>query len=317
MSVDDRRIGFTDGQLLTADDLADDRHHEARMRGLHTRVVHATWGISLGLDVQPAGDALAVSSGLAHDCHGRELVLSDGLRLRVPEEVGADGLVLVVRHDDGPTRPALDIAAVRVGPPGREGVDPDPRRDRPAFAWRRFDDVAWGEEVPLGTVTRAGQDLVVDGQARVYVRALERPHVGFGTQLCARSRPQLRQAGALDTLIWSYAVDTESGGFTDTPDYFAIPSPEWATGLAQEMLGAFTTVAAPSATGFTFSLAGLFARDSTLDRHLGPQPFELTWFGLEDMRGCPPDLWSWALAVDWGVPRSALPFLMAFEGGNL
>ena len=46
------RITYRDGQLLTALDLSDEQRRHDRLRRLHVRYLHDTWGIALGLEVR-------------------------------------------------------------------------------------------------------------------------------------------------------------------------------------------------------------------------------------------------------------------------
>src|SRR5262245_6685655 len=80
-----QRLSHHTGQLLTARDLQDDVNYDARMRGLHVRALHGVWGIALGFEVLASGDpkSLVVTQGMAYDCAGREIVMSDTLQIQV------------------------------------------------------------------------------------------------------------------------------------------------------------------------------------------------------------------------------------------
>ena len=43
-----QRIAYHEGQLLSARDLGDDAAYESRLRGLHVRGLHNTWGVAPG-----------------------------------------------------------------------------------------------------------------------------------------------------------------------------------------------------------------------------------------------------------------------------
>ena len=66
-----QRIRYYDDQLLKADDLQDDVAYEARMRELHVRTVHNTWGVALGfeIDVSKDRDAVLIGPGIAKAAH--------------------------------------------------------------------------------------------------------------------------------------------------------------------------------------------------------------------------------------------------------
>lgn len=69
------RPHFFTGQLLTADDLAQEQDYYRGKFRLHNRFLHG-WGIVSGLSVSVDGGTTAVvSPGLAIDCAGNELVL--------------------------------------------------------------------------------------------------------------------------------------------------------------------------------------------------------------------------------------------------
>lgn len=279
MSTSSSRIRYQDGQFLPAADLVDDRGYEARLRGLHTRVVHGTWGISLGLEPMARDGRLVVFPGLAHDRHGRELVLSEAVEAPLPVAV-ADGhqRVLVARYDSGPDRPVADIAAVRM----EAGIDPT--RDRPALLWRRRDEIEWGEEVPLAVVEASDGVVSIDPSVRPYVRAAQRPYVGFGAARFRGRRPSFTGSeNGMLVCVWPFAVDTSEGGFVGVPDYFVALADGWADGAGAAVLGALTAVSNPTSTGFIFHLTGLFAESGGIP-HAEP---EVAWFGLEDRRGCP------------------------------
>ena len=62
------RVTYREGQRLTARDLLDDRARRMRLRQLHVRNLHETWGIATGFDVQAAGPAaVAIGPGYALD----------------------------------------------------------------------------------------------------------------------------------------------------------------------------------------------------------------------------------------------------------
>ena len=90
------RVTYREGQRLTSRDLQDDRDGRARLRRLHVRHLHETWGIATGFDVQGAGSsAVAVGPGYALDHFARDLVLSASVVVPVPAVAGPELFVLV------------------------------------------------------------------------------------------------------------------------------------------------------------------------------------------------------------------------------
>ena len=77
---------FYNGQLLRARDLRDDFQTEPQLRWWHTVGFHNTWGIAEGLTVSTLGgeQGLHVAPGLAFDCYGRELLLTEPELVRLP-----------------------------------------------------------------------------------------------------------------------------------------------------------------------------------------------------------------------------------------
>lgn len=75
------RPHFFTGKLLTADDFQQEQDYFRGKSRLHNRFLHG-WGVVSGLGVSvDQGTAVVVSPGLALDCAGNELVLSQPERI--------------------------------------------------------------------------------------------------------------------------------------------------------------------------------------------------------------------------------------------
>ena len=61
------RVTYRRGQRLEARDLHDDHRRDARLRELHVRHLHDTWGIALGFEVTGIRDT---GSGAARNATG-------------------------------------------------------------------------------------------------------------------------------------------------------------------------------------------------------------------------------------------------------
>jgi hypothetical protein len=211
------RITYKDGQLLRSSDMRDDLRRADRLRDLHTRYLHETWGIALGLDVyKPRGipypdymKMLYVNPGYAVDGMGRDIVLSKSKWVRAPNTYGAETFALsVMRPADSESCDRLDR-------------DLEGHMEGPVFAWRKPDELIPGLHVPLvKAVVQSGEPGGLDYSVRRYARRLVRPHVGLGST----------RAGGTDWKVWSLksmqlglevCVDTSEGGFISTPYYFA------------------------------------------------------------------------------------------------
>ena len=85
-----QRPSFFEGQRLMADDLADVQTYHRELRWLHNRSLH-NWGIALGLAVtgKRGEKAVRLQGGVALDCRGRELILSETQELPIPAVAGA------------------------------------------------------------------------------------------------------------------------------------------------------------------------------------------------------------------------------------
>ena len=107
------RVAWRDGQLLASRDLGDDVRRDARLRGLHTRYLHDTWGIALGFEIKTgAGQtSVIVGPGYAVDAYGRDILSPESVEVPAPDLEGPANLVLVASYlGDAAFRPAPDLA---------------------------------------------------------------------------------------------------------------------------------------------------------------------------------------------------------------
>ena len=75
------RVTYRDGQLLASRDLQDDVRADQRLRSLHTRYLHDTWGIALGFTVTASvgSSSVHVGPGYAIDASAQELLLAEDI----------------------------------------------------------------------------------------------------------------------------------------------------------------------------------------------------------------------------------------------
>lgn len=287
------RVAFHEGGRLAAADLQDAFDRETTQRALHVQAVHQTFGIALGLEIglpiedgETVTDAVEVGSGVAYDCFGRLILLSETRRLHLPPPVaGGEGEALydlTAAHE--PT-----LAADGCAPAGLR------RQERPRFRWhpaRRAETLAetvrLGEELPLGRFTLQRDDSgrwqalpAIDPRFRRYTQPLARPYIASGSA-------SLTAPWSSSRLAWTATVDTGAAAFTGAPHYFvtltahplvALERPE----LLQQMVGPFVSIRNPGRT--SFSLEVRFLSRFTLDDAL---PLSLNWVGVEATGGCPP-----------------------------
>lgn len=88
------RPRYFTGQLLTADDLAQEQDYQRAKHRRHNRLLHGT-GVISGFDVSVEGagkggkPAIVVSPGVAIDPYGEELVLCERMTVRLPPRATA------------------------------------------------------------------------------------------------------------------------------------------------------------------------------------------------------------------------------------
>ncbi len=125
------RVPYFTGQLLTADDLAAEQTYVVGKQHRHNRMLHGS-GVVCGLLVEatdPPSARLVVQPGMAIDCCGRELVLTDELTIDPSDllEHPATGSVVVT----GRAFVTVEYEESEVAPTPVPGMDdPDARRIR-------------------------------------------------------------------------------------------------------------------------------------------------------------------------------------------
>jgi hypothetical protein len=89
-----RRVNYFFGQLLSSQDFEAEQDYHRRMRYLHNRLLGQ--GIVEGFAVAAGdGSSVVVSPGVAIDRCGREVVLSEDVRLGVPAGASPEGSLQV------------------------------------------------------------------------------------------------------------------------------------------------------------------------------------------------------------------------------
>jgi hypothetical protein len=295
------RITYRDGQLLTALDLRDEQRRHDRLRGLHVRYLHDTWGIALGFEVRKAegNRAVVVGPGYAVDGTGRYILLAESIPIAVPSILDLTPVVLTMRYqEDAAFRDRPELAALCL----RGGLDL--RHERPLFAWRLPDEVRFGPEVPLvQVVVEAGVIRgELDGRVRRYTQPLVRPYIGWGETEPGRTGWYQRDSENRLEID----VDTSEVGFTRVPCYFATLQGDFSNRSGEPPL--FQWDVWPTGTQPTFSLetfnyitdAGRehfryqisifspgFMRAITASDAESRQ-WTVAWVGLEPVSGCEP-----------------------------
>ncbi len=104
------RPNYVDGQMLTAADYrAEQDYHRGKAR-LQNRLLFGI-GVVAGLRVSVSNGELTVSPGLAYDCQGNELLLTEVHRSPIPEDLSLHFVTL--RHSERAVewQPVLDPVA--------------------------------------------------------------------------------------------------------------------------------------------------------------------------------------------------------------
>jgi hypothetical protein len=288
------RITYRDGQLLTARDLNDEQRREAQLRAAHNQYLHNTWGVGLGLEVQPAtgNRAIRVGAGYAIDAEGHNIVLPKSLAIPLPDVSGPELFVLTVTS--GQTLAALD---------GRRGLCHDSLNGgRLSFRWEQPLEARFGLQVPLVAVTVAQGAIqgALNLRVRRYARPDVRPHVNLETTDAGQTGWQVWGAGQSATLGLEVVVDTTESGFHQGPQYFAVLQGDFSNRPNEPALFADPGWPAGSPPGFSPETLG-FITDAKADRFtyrvvcVGQPPFsrsvtpaeaesrgwKITWLGLE------------------------------------
>jgi hypothetical protein len=281
------RVTYRDGQLLASRDLQDDVATDQRLRSLHTRYLHDTWGIALGFTVMASGGSASVrvGPGYALDVIGQELLLAESLEIDVPDTMSRVELVLVMNYQPSSAfkaRPDLPAVCISGGL--------DPRFERPLFAWRTVETLNFGADVPLARVTAQQGALLAppDLAVRKNASRMIRPHLGFGS---------MEFSPPLDTTIGEIQVDTSDSGFAGAPSYFAALSAvdPAAPALFLAYVNTFSYIYRVTSASFFFNMPFSFV--------LRPlKTVRLNWFGIENVAGCEP------------VPRFFSTFLTGLLG---
>jgi hypothetical protein len=286
------RLRHYQGQRLQAADLQEEYDQLTRLRRLHVRGLHDTWGIALGFEVDLASNGgVFVGPGLAYDRLGREIVLTQARSLPGPGiQPGEINYTLVMSYDaDLGRRSAGQEVIPCVDTQGRPGLE------QPVFTWRPAGEVRLGLEVPLAAVqvTPNGTSSL-SLEVRRYTQPLARPHLAGGVTPPEQVWEIWREESNETFIGIQTRVDTGGAGFVGTPYYLAslraIPI-QAAPGPAV----LFTSVDQPDATGFTFrviigqSVPGIASTFSTAAVSTATLfPWRVSWFGLERVGGCPP-----------------------------
>ena len=330
IGIEFERVTYRNGQRLDARDLRDDHRRDARLRELHVRHLHDTWGIALGLEVALLGNAgsgaarnvsaIVVGPGHAIDELDRDLLLPESVQPALPVVDGRFVLTVAYR-DDAEFHDPSSLPAHCLG----EGFDL--RQDRVRFAWRVPNDVRFGPEVPLVQITVANGTLsgTPDLRVRRYTQPFVRPHIDVRTTEEGRSgwRDWIEGApSAQQELGLEIEVDTSDAGFLGTPRYFGTLQGNFSQGqdaplfepdlwprdeatFALDQLGFISTAKVNSFTYRILNVGGAPFLRKVSAAEAERRGWRLAWLGLEAVKGCEPAMDASAISTLSGFRVSA------------
>ncbi len=148
-----QRPNYFEGKLLTAADFRAEQEYQNQKRWLHNRMLHG-YGVVAGLEVlieenENAGAEIIVSPGLALDGWGREIIVPESLRAKLPSDRRELWVfVKYVEQKENDTAPSIfETVQLFLEPPhGERIVTPATRADyaialarlrRPHLTWQR------------------------------------------------------------------------------------------------------------------------------------------------------------------------------------
>ena len=280
LAVPLERITWRSGQILAARDLRDDEAFVERLRHLHVRYQHKTWGIVLGLGVFAAGGTgLFVSAGYALDIEGRELIWPKPGTIAAPGVAAKTTMYLVISHapqSTGCSAPT-DLSTLCFG------------RQFPAnfvagqLGWKTVNQVRVGLDILLARVLVQNGHVVsgIDTSVQHGASSLYRPLFWADTTQAGSTG---WQKGTQDRVPEVQAsVDTSQAGFVDTPAYFASVT------AGASPVAAFVSAATP--TGFTLIVRAGFHSQATSKAVIAGSDFNaaaaekagwaINWFAIE------------------------------------
>ncbi len=310
------QVTYRDGQLLSALDMGNDQQRDDRLRRLHMRYLHDTWGIAVGFEVtqiiqteggiasvDSGGTGVSVGPGYAADHWGRDILLPNPpLSLSIPKVDGRASFVLTMSYqDDSAFRNRTELENVCLN----SGFDL--RHERPVFAWKRPAAVRFGSQIPLVQINIL--DGIIQGEldfrVRRYTQPFVRPHMAWGATEKRRSGWKVWTGkdgnflGLAEKQGLEVKVDTSDAGFTKNPFYFAIldrsadeKQNNSANSDAVDMestlfLDGLRFITDADREGFTYRI---FQPDSILPKPGEAEGFgwSLFWLGVEPVTGCEP-----------------------------
>ena len=274
ISVPLERLLWRDGQRLAANDLRDDLRYAERLRALHIRYMHRTWGVVEGLEVASNPFATAVvDAGVALNRDGYLLLLPKiTLAPELPKLAKTATLYLVLspESESGCGSGAPDLSTLCTGAKSTQA------RLQATLAWKTVGEVVVGRDVLLARALVTGGEIksALDTTIQTRAATVRRARMWGDTTVPGQTGCIDSETGILPGI--EVNVDTSDAGFVTTPIYVAQVS-GGASVAAQSITSA-------SQIGFTFQLyfPGLGARIEVPTAVTAEASgWTVTWFATE------------------------------------
>jgi hypothetical protein len=272
------RITWRDGQTLASRDMRDDQGYNDRLRHLHIRYLHKTWGVVEGLIVSAAGSsAVLAGPGYALDVEGRELLHPVITRVATPANVTASTTMYLVISQSAVSNGCTVTPDLGTLCPGVRNPVPI---EQGAFSWKTVTGVRPGIDVLLARVLIARGKL-----ASAIDMSVQRPAASMAQPRIWSDVTQQGSTGWTDGIEMPLremqaTVDTSDAGFIVTPAYFA------RVDGASQVAAGFISSASP--TGFTFVVRPALlqpAHELTVNAGRAERAgWVVAWFAIERKR---------------------------------
>ena len=216
------RSTFFQGQQLGAEDLNELKQGQRHLRWLHNKL-HG-WGIATGLAVHGhKGDSVVqISPGFGLDCHGREIILTETLRLPVPADPGPSPkresiYFLTVEYKEDADQLKVERRSGVCLPEGTVRLTEEPH-----LAWKQAGSVVEGLHLILAQawIKNCRLSRSLSWTSRHYARSSHECYTAAGqTEIDKTIWMQLSAEGELVGVFTK--IDTSSAHFRITPRYTA------------------------------------------------------------------------------------------------
>ena len=273
ISVPLERLLWRDGQRLIASDLRDDLRYAERLRALHIRYLHRTWGVVEGLAVTRKVFDVDVTAGVALNGEGYLLLLPDeGMAPEPLRQTQTATLYLVLSPESecGCGSAAPDLSTLCPGTTTAQA------RVQATLVWKTVGEVVLGRDVLLGRalVTDGRVTSAIDTTIQSRAATMSQPRIWSDTTMSGQTGWTDSDSKILPGI--QVNVDASDAGFLTTPVYIAQIS-GGASFAAQ-------SISSADNTGFTLQLyfptsrLGASVPDAAKAESSG---WTVTWFAVE------------------------------------